>query len=495
MGLFPYTNAPAFVAGAELPVTGGVTTLERNVALLDYITRGGRDLFQAHSHAFEPIGDNPLRYWAGTFRYRTGMTTLTVVMDNQVTLAGISPRLRILINGVTKQETVITAGVQTITYASLAAQGYTDGQILTLDLQIFDPTPSVPGTGGWPGRFHLVDMHLSPVAAAMTTSWPGTPTFTVGTALDVAKLNQLSNASDWLALRLNLIPHNVFQIVRAMPGLYFLDDDGDPIAYPIWSGGLGAGRGTMTRLKVRFAYVITGNAAESFSLRINGSQVVGLGPYAAGASGITTMEVNLSGYGSSTPLRVELYSIVTAGNEAKRQSRYTVTRAWVEQPSVSALTTIQESFPAELINYTTLVARLNAISAGLAAIKSRIDNDPDTYNRARPFRRGYGYDDGQRTYFATRHLPMRLQRIGAGLIVWGSNMEIGWGAQTIVPPKKDEPDGEYDVNWSYTESLVSGDQRAVKVVSLDNLAGLKEGFAYVLEPGDQVYFAAEYLLR
>jgi hypothetical protein len=499
-GTFPYTDAPLFVAGAELPVTAGIELLEDNIALLDFVTRAGRDVAQGHSAAFEAIGDNPLQYWVGSFRYQPGLTTFTLVLDNQgVITGGVVPRYRLKLNGVTKQETALTAGVQTISYTSLASQGYAAGATVEVNVEIYDNNPLQPAasfpSSGWPGRFHFVDAYVSPVSAQMTTSWPGTPTFSTAEALSVTKLNQLSAASDWLALRVGLVPMNLFQWVRAMPGLYYLSDGGAAIPYPIWSGGMGSGRGTMGRLKILFSYTITGNAAETLSLRINGSQVASIGPLAAGAAAITTIDVSLTGYGSSTPLRFELLSLVTVGNAGERQSRYTVQRAWVEPSSVTALPAIQESFSYELTTFTTLISRLNSISTALAAVKSRIDGAPDLWDRARAFRRGYGYDDGQRLYFATRHLPRRERRLGAALVVDGANVTIGYGAQTVVPPPAEEPDGEYDVAYAYEETIVSGEVRALKLVSLDNLDGLGVGTAYALKSPAAVRFAAEYLLR
>lgn len=508
MGLFPYTDAPLFVPEDFLPVTAGVEVIEQNVGLFDYITRAGRDVQQGHAPGdnIEKIGVNPLEYLPGGFRWRTGMTTLVVVLENVgVITGGVIPYLRIKLNGLVVQDTALVNGVQTVSYPHLATLGYGDGQAVAVNLEVIDPNPNQPAASfpdsGWPGRIHFLDAWVEPLAAALTTVWPGTPTFSDTGSLDPDKLNQLSNASDWLALRLNLVPFNLFQQVRAAPGLFW-NTTTDPRwsnGYPIWAGGMGAGRGVLDRLKARFAFTITTNQQESFRLRINGVQVAQIGPFTPGASGIHEFDVSLASYGSSTPLRVEIVSIIaadTAENVQARPSRYSVERVWCERTSVSALPTVTPTASYELTSYTTLIGRLNALGQALAAIKSRIDGAPDVYNRARVYRRGYGYNGGERSYFATRHLPRRQHRIGAGLVVFGANTTIGYGAQTIVPPDKASPDGEFDVQYAFEETLISGDQQALKIISLDSLDGLTEGSAYTLKSGgDGIIFAAEYLLR
>jgi len=507
-GLFPYTTAPRWTVGDKIDVTAGIRTLERNIDLFDLVTRNGRDLAQGHAPGdnIEQVADNPLEWLNGSYRYRTGMTTLTIIIQTtNVVQGGVNPRLRIRINGIGVLEQAFTNNaVNTFTYNGLGTLGSPDGQVMAVTLQIYDANGAQPAaafpSSGWPGRFYYLDGYVSPVSAAMPTIWPGTPSFTIAGGLDATKLTQLSNASNWLAARLNLVPMSLFQQVRAAPGLFWQTTT-DPRwagGYPIWTGGMGQGRGVTDRLKADFSFVITNNVAESFSLRINGTAVQTIGPYTAGQRAVVQFNVSLTGYASTTPLRVEIVSVISAAapEGLGRPSRYTVERVWAERSTVAAITSVQETFSYELTTIDTLTARLNSLGQALADIKSRIDSAPDLYDRARIFRRGYGYNAGERVYFANRHLPRRTYRIGAALIVFGSNVSIGYGPQTIVPPAREAPDGEYGVTFAYTETLMSGDQLGAKLVSLDALAGLEMGESYTLTSGgDSVIFAAEYLLR
>jgi hypothetical protein len=96
------------------------------------------------------------------------------------------------------------------------------------------------------------------------------------------------------------------------------------------------------------------------------------------------------------------------------------------------------------------------------------------------FRRNYGYDAGQQAYLGTRYRPLQQFKTGGALIVGGTGVQIGYGITNVelVDPK--EPDGERQNRWSTEETLLSGDQVAAKVVSLDALPGLNDTQSYDL---------------
>lgn len=494
-----FENSPFFATGTDVHVTDGLDVLWANVRALDLATLRLRDALPSHAeNRVENIHTNPLTgWWGGGFRFETGLTTLTVVTYTHSLGTGVSPKVRVLLNGTQRAEWTLAAGQQTHTL-TISGLGLTAGQVVEVSLQIVDTalilaqgaSPDLPGEAADPasphwGRYDVLDAYVGPLSATYTTPWPSQPNWTNSPAS--SQMTLLGARANWLATRVGLVPWPLWQRIFNTPGLYWA-----PTTYHLWSGGIT--RGVGTRLVVEFAYIITTNSAERFRLLVNGSEVAStavLSAYTHKWDG--RWEVDLSGYSASTPLRLEIQSVITGARDADqggRPSRFSLTRVAVERATSGHLTMPARTAPDESMTWTALRGRLNALSANLNQIKIRVDDNPDLFDRARLFRSGYAYDEGARVYLQTRHTPVQARRLGRRLVVRGKNVRIGWGPLSILPAE--EQDGEVTLEFGSTETLTPSDRVETREVWLDQLPGLELGMTYVLTGGD-VRFAAEYL--
>lgn len=477
-----YTDAPYFVADSDSSATA-YNQIWENARLVDLISLRARDAFQAHQDPPEDVGTNPLPIWQGGFQFRAGMTTATLKWFNS--LAGLAERLRVNFNGVQVADDLATAGDQTQTI-TLTGRGYADRQVIEVKVFIFSNSypPGDVGGSAW-GRYQLIDAYASPLAGIMTTAWTPAPTFT--NSLDPVKLNQLSNASDFLALRLGLLPMPLFQSFVYATGEYWSGSN-----KALWNGGI-TRSGGFNRLRANVSYDIVSNMGESLRMKINGAVVSSIGPFNAGTKGSHVFDLDLSGYADGTPLRLQYESLITSeptGNPPQPSRYHLFEAALTPGAGVSMATMPAKCDYLESMTWATFKGRLNALAAIFNAVKARIDAAPDIYDRARFYRHGYGYDDGQKEYFQNRHVPLRKQRIGAVLVVRGKGVSLGWGPATVEAPA--ELGGEYVAKSAYNETLIGGDKVDTKIVYLDTLPGLEVGAPYVLR-GSDIRYAAEYL--
>jgi hypothetical protein len=496
--LATFEDSPFFATANDVHVTDGVDLLWTNVRALDFATLRMREAFQNQSeHRVEFIRTNPLDWWYGGFRFVTGITTLTLITYTAALGTGVTPKLRVILNGVARGDYTLTAGEQTHTL-TLTGLGLTSGNAVEVLLQIVDTAlvlaqggdPDLPGEPDNPsdpqwGRYDLVDAYVSPLSATWTPAYPGLPSLT--NSPTAAALNQLSNTADWLAGRIGVVPWPVFQRLFNVPTDFY-----EPKVSHLWSGGVVRGAGT--RLVVEFAYQIVRTPAERFRLLINGSEVATTAVLTAGQHNwAAKWDVDISAYSATSRLRLEIQSVVTIGLEADfggRPSRLTVEAVRVERGSPGHLTMPTRTAPDESTNWSTGRSRLGTLASHLSAIKARIDNSPDLFDRARLYRGGYAYNAGERLYLQFRHMPTQQRRMGRRLVVAGRNVKIGWGTMVIKPPT--EQDGEVTLEFAYTETLIASNNVETREIWLDQLEGLRVSRTYTLMGGD-VRFAAEYL--
>lgn len=493
-----FQDSPLFTTDNDVHVTDGLDVLWTNQRALDVATLRLREAFPSHAeHRVEFIHTNPLNWVEGGFHYRTGLTMLTLITYTHSLGTGVTPRLRVLINGVQRAQLTLTAGEQTHTVA-ISSIGLVSGQAVEVLLQIVDTTleaaqagnpdlpgePADPSSARW-GRYDLIDAYVSPLSATLTTPDPGPPT--LDNTPTAAILNQLSNRLDWLAMRVGLVPWPVWQRPFNVPGLYWA-----PTTYHLWSGGIVRGAGST--LVVEFAYQIVTNSGERFRLLINGSEAATTPVLSAPAHNwATSWEVDVSGYSSTARLRLEIQSVITAAREADqggRPSRFTLESVHVRRGSPGHLSMPTRTAPDESMTWTNLRGRVNALIANSNAIKSRIDDNPDLFDRARLYRAGYAYNAGARLYLEFRHMPTQRRRIGRRLVVAGRNVKIGWGPMVVRAPE--EQDGEVTLEFAHTETLIASNAVETREIWLDQLPGLRVSRTYTLMGGD-VRFAAEYL--
>lgn len=485
MGLFDlYQNSPTFAEETDVHVTDGMEILRENGRILSMLAQRGRDVTQGLTeNRVELVNENPLRFAGMGFQYRTGMTTLAFVVDVTSVGVSITPRFRVYVNGTMRIDSVISAtGVQTFSVATVAAWGLTDGQVAEVDIQIHDPSapsPTLNESGRSWGRYYLIDAYVTPVAATLTDPWPGVPTFTTGPA--TASMAQLGRAYDWMAARMALVPDPVWMRPGGVPGLYW------PTTYHLWSGGTVA-RGEYDRLRVELAYQIVTNGSERIRLLINGTEVQTSPTYAAPTWGVLDWTISLTGYGASTPLRLELQSIVTG--ESSRPSRFTVHGISLERSAPTFVATPTAIASEESMAWSTARTRLTTYASAVSGVKAQIDAFPDRWDRARLFRRTYAYNDGAAQYLQFRYQAVQRRRVGSRLLVRGSGIRIGWGPFVIEPNR--EQDGEPTLKWAYEETITAADKVETREIALSGLPGLDVGSSYALIGWDLRY-AAEFL--
>lgn len=495
MSLLGIQSTPAFVAGNDLHATDGVQVLWDNARQLDLASLAPRDLFQGHGDfriRLELFGENPLDWARGGYRYRTGLTTLTVTVAHVLGGGGVAPRLRVLVNGVSRIDAALT-GVgtqQTVTATGMASWGLTDGQPVDVRMEIYDsgqPGPSLPDGVTW-GRYYLVDAYVSPASAIIADAYPGEPTFTTGP--EAAKLTQLGNAELWLARRMAAVPQPLFQRIVSSPELpWWTLEPGEPGRH-LWSGG--GPRGPFDRIRARVVWVKGTAPSQRIRMLIDGVEVATTPNIAAGGWN-HTFDVNIAGYSATAPLRVELELVVDAGSDGGYSSRLSVEYVELARATPAIQTLSDRPVAWESTTWATRKARLNQIAAVLSTVKSRIDADADRWDRIRLFRSSYAYGPINAEYLKGRYHAVRRQRTGARLVVRGSNLKLGWGAlgATLVDPK--EPQGEYAFTWAVEETLVGGSEVETREVALDGLGGLLPGMTYQVYGGDVRYAAEEAL--
>lgn len=492
MSLYAFQNPPGFATGNDLHATDGVQILWDNARVLDLASLATRELFCGHAdHRHEYINANPLTYyWRGGFRYRTGLTTLTVSVDRALLGTGVAPRVRAHVNGVTRIDAALTAGLNSYSVSGMGSWGLVNGDVAEVRIDIFDPAAPQPTFDETPnvwGRYYLADAYVSPASAIHTTAWPGVPTFT--TSPDEARLVQLGNAGVWLAQRMAACPVPLFQRLVSSPDLpWWTPQPDEPIRH-LWSGG--GVRGPYDRISARVVWVKGSATNQRIRMLINGSEVATTANISAGGWN-HTFDVNISGYSSSAPLRVELELVITTGAEAGGYpNRLSVDYVEFRRASPPLQTMSNRPVSWEQTDWATRKSRLNAIAGWLNTIKSRIDADSDRWDRIRLFRGSYAYEPGEAEYLKGRHHAVRRARTGTRLIVRGTNIKLGWGplGATLNDPK--EPFGEYSFTWGFEETLVSGSEVQTREVQLDALPGLLPGMLYQVYGGDVRYAGEE----
>jgi hypothetical protein len=396
-------------------------------------------------------------------------------------------------------DAAITAGTQAYSSTSMASWGLSDGQVAEVRMDIVDttllPGPSLPGEPANPadpqwGRYDLVDAFVGPVSSVSIGSWPGVPSFTTGgDNLSEAEVQQLSNAANWLALRMGLVPLPLFQRVVSSNELpYFSVTPGDP---HMWTGG--GVRGPFDRLEVKVVWLAGTATSQRIRLLLNGSEVDTTAAIGAYAWGEDTLVADLSALSASSVLRVSLELVITTGADPGRPTRVTTEYVELQRSDPPFQTFDNRPQPDESATWTTRANRINAMGAWLQVIKNRIDADVDRWDRVRLFRSSYAYDLGEAQYLIGRYQAIRRRRTGARLIVRGAGgIKLGWGpyAARLVDAKK-EPDGEYNWSWASEETLVSGDQAETREIWLDTLKGLEYGMTYTIYGADVRYAAEE----
>ena len=469
MAIFPWASLPTYQDG--LPLSYSDVNLARNNALaLDAATLIGRRAFTDQISYLAASSFNPSPLFRGGFQFRTGLTTLTIVIV--ATIPGSTHTARVYVNNAGSPTTTqaLTTGTNTIN-VTISGLGFQDGWVIDVDID-------VQRTSGAIGAYEVRDAYVSPYSATPFSAWPGVPTFG---AISAANLNQLGSALEHLRQRVWYMPYPAPVGILWRP----LHAHG-PSTRQLWRGSIARSNGA-NRLDMTIGYLNTNTPAEKMHLYINGSLVASTPTISTGNVGAYTFSVDLSGYGNETVLQLELVQeviteLATVGQVGTRWSlRWGETI--IASPTYAtppATSTVRES-----LTFTALQSRLNAIGTILSTVKSRIDAAPDLFNRVRLFRMMPVLDDTQRAYFRPQMVTRSL-RWRDVLVVKGKGVKLHWGQ--LRTTKTDTAIWEWETTRS--QELVGGESVEVKQIHLDMLPGLMPGTFYSAT-GDDVRFIGE----
>lgn len=412
------------------------------------------------------------RLWYGAIQRLAGMTTLTCEGWANNVPGGVT--IGIYLNGSPTPVTTITPSSSWSGTASLSS--YAVGEIVTVDLRTTSGDLSA-------SEYIVRDVYGSPLT--QTLSWPSMPTF--GGTYDSSRLNALINACSYLYERINAVP-----IIPTI-GHFWSYGTSKVETAPIWSGSVA--RAYSDDILRIHGKVDVFNDSEYLQVLIDGVDVYNnsASPWTKGQHAEFYLPISLSSVSVGSRADVVINTVVTDDGRVPGlqayNSRYSlyVLRAEAHSGGYPV-----SSPPALLAADTTMTAatldsRLNALSAMLSDIKSRIDANSFIWNRARAFRRRYGdvnqMDNGK---LRQEYTPI-AQRFGDRLVVRGKDVGIGFGARIVEEMEDDWK--QYRYKYDKTQSIISGDKIDTQIFQLDQVAGLYPGQFYALT-GDVDYAAA-----
>jgi hypothetical protein len=491
MGLLAsVTDSPAFVTDAELSAAD-LEILRQNILALDGASYLAATAFEWRwGQGLQEFGRNPSPFWAGGFRFLTGMTTFYIYVNNASLVAGDKLRLNLYGDSITNTtDTTLTAGAQTIT-KTISALGFADGEVVRAEIELYNATK--PATGATWGTIRLDEVVVIPVEVA--DSYPGVPTFGSITA---ANLNQLSNAVDWLTRQMGLYHRPLFAATIREKGAYGPRTGGKAGQLNVrWNGSV---RRTNQHAVVAAdctILVLDGQYTETVVLKVDDTiRDTYNVPSTPGEYDFTldyTIATAVDGIS-----RIEILHTRTS-TEAAAGVIYNPITIWhvgMQRASEPTAITISEKPARTSGTFTALQTHLNDLCTKVTAIKARIDDNADVWARQRVFKRRNALDHDQLVYFTPERISWSPGRIGESLIVRGKALRLGWGP-LLLPDKPDNQETNkvlYTVKYVREEGIADGDEVETVVHYLDSFDGLPPGSAFAVL-GTYAYYAAEQLL-
>jgi len=476
-------DVPTFYDGVNMIESApALRALRRNAALVDGLSYRQMPCFDSsagldtYTPGYYPAS-GPFRDWNGYFRFRSGMTTLTIegsadLQDTEV--------IKVYLNGSGTSSLSIVPADPFSEDITISGLGYTDGQIVQIELKVENTGSSTAA-----GRYVIYDIYASPISYA--TPWPGVPTFS--STYSALKLNQLSNAAIWLFNRMAATP-----IVPNLVMRYALGSFGtSPNLRPLWYGSVGRYYSNdILRIYGEFTNVT--DVAQRLKVYLGGSLAYTSSNYGPGTWPISIAIALTHTLGERIEASV-WEETVTPGavSAAWKQSRFSllVRRSEADGSGYPYATMPSDFTAATNIGATTLNGRLNALATVLSNAKARIDARPEIWGRARAVRRWFGKngEDTQGNFDARARVG--LIRQGYRLVVKGKGVSIAFGPITV--PSDPQKGPQYDTHtYGKTTSVIDGDKADTRTIYLDSIEGLVPGTLYVLT-GDVQY--AEELLN
>ena len=498
-----YRDSPTFYANTFLASTN-LNIISSNLTLAESESRRYPEIL--------PFNTTNGRYVSGTdqswktgnwifrggFQYRVGMTTATfklrVLTDGTMTNAN-QLQIWFTINNITDVNvfsqgilTAVAAGVQTINI-NLATYipGYTDGWLVDVYMVVSYDPDNTNDPNDLTGNIEIYEAYVGPLnTITLGITNPSLTAFsTPGTVqLSVSKLNDLSNKTDWLIQRMNLVPR--LPQVCYKNRLFYGGRADEAWTQSIYLTNINTGNATHIRIYMTYTAF---NSETQFRITINGiSQTyTAVNSVPTPTTGLIELPLSTFSTASNTQYLVNIEQILGLITGSTRGHRVIINGVELYKASEPALTTLPTFTENVNIPYTTLISNLNTLINTANAIETTITNNPIVWNRAQMFRSKFVVDDFQDDYWE-EEIQHRQVRAGDVLLVKGRNIKLGYGATTYAPIEGDQE--ELDISNTYEHSLIGNDLET-KAFYLNQFEGLFPGTEYFLR--GSVLYAAEFL--
>jgi len=490
-----YIDAPTFTTNTEVSATD-INTLRTNSIILDALSLRGKQGFPSMHKAsnWNASERSFLKLWRGGFKYMTGITTATFRL---LTITDGPEEINIYFKRESDSEDSIGTLVYNGTDPNNPAQYNVDIDISGLGYnmnEVIEVLVSVENGGAYTpktGVFQVLDAYVHPLSGiTFWGTYPGLPTFTGDTNISASDLNQMSNTSDWLMRRLRLAPRIPMQRLLFWPGTHKAEQ------YPLFRGSVMRSNSADV-VKIPITYY-SYNVEDYIKIYINYVLVGTLGPFTVGDKGHTNFYYDMSGsYTNKTTYALHIDNVPISGNPVGQTYNQNSIFHIGQIEMVPAGFAYDYATPAtiteelESMTFLELKNRLQDTSDVFSAIKARIDDQPEIWNRQQMFRRRFSNDDHQENKWARLQIAS-LNRIGNTLLVRGKGIKIAWGGLTIAKDfqtmQMEDPNM---YSFSNEEELIDGENIQTKLVYLNQFKGLFPGNIYHITGKDLIY-AAEY---
>lgn len=432
-------------------------------------------------------------FWRGGFQYRTGLTTATMVIYSQQ------------VSGQGEHEIVVTFdGAEVARYDAriggtnvggfhavevpINSRGYFDYQIITVECF------AMPVAGGGQddatrGTQYVQDAWTGPLSNVnIGGSWPGLPTF--GT-INATRLNQLSNAADYLAHRLSTVP-----MPLSMGFVQWMGTNNT--RFPNFRYFTARATNGNNRLKANVWYQC--RQTQAYIRMIVGGITYTQGPYTLGQNVLVQFDVDLIASGLSWNVDyfsyLQEYVTIEAPSDLDDNGGRTASRIdsgpiKMGANSYSVAAVRPENLMRESLTYSQVQTRLNFIASDLNNAYNTMAANPRVFDRAQMSRSRLGISQEQNEYWATTFVPS-IYRQGDVLWVKGQGLKIAYGSVTIKHTDGEKPNGIREYTFQYEKELLDGDKITQSYFYLDQFQGLYSGMRYYII-GKDVIYAAEHL--
>lgn len=482
-----YIDAPVFYDGTELSASL-INIITNNSEAIKNAVLIPQPAFDIHRAL---TVQNNMDIWKGGFQYRTGLTTATFVIYSRQNSGGGEHHVGIYFDDVLVDEYDARIGGTNVGgYAgrniTLTGRGYTDFQIISVRVA---PIPQAGGgdDDATKNIYWVQDAYVSPLSNINIGSWPGLPGFG---SVNGTQLNQLANASDYLANRLSVVP-----MPLSMGYVQWMGTNNPK--YPDWRYFTARATNGNNRLKTNVYYRC--QQTQAYIDLVVGGVVTSAGPFVKGQNVLVQFDFDMIGAGLSW--NVDYFSYLrerttitggsSDGNGGFVFSRIDNGPIRMTANSYSVSPVRIQSLMRESLTYAQLQTRLNNIKDDLAASYATVNANPRVFDRATMFRGRYGINHGQDEYWETVFVPS-IYRQGDVLWVKGQGLKIAYGSVTVKPKSDAKPNDVWEYEFQFTEDLLDGDKVTQQYFYLDQFKGLYPGMRYYII-GKVIHYAAEHL--